>query len=121
MRRHLPTTLAALRYNVREDSVECEALWAGDSRAYVLTADAGLRALTRDHTDEQDTLAQLVQDPQMTNAVCADRHFEVQSHAWTFTGEPCVLLCATDGFFGYVHTPETSNTSCSPPWSGPTL
>ncbi|MBC9729379.1 serine/threonine protein phosphatase [Streptomyces sp. TRM68367] len=105
MRRQLPTTLAALRYAVRDDGLDCEALWAGDSRAYVLTADAGLRAVTRDHTDETDALAQLVQDPQMTNAVCADRAFHVQSHVRAFTGGPCVLLCATDGFFGYVQTP----------------
>ncbi|WP_199573578.1 PP2C family protein-serine/threonine phosphatase [Streptomyces murinus] len=105
MRRQLPTTLAALRYAVREDDLECEVMWAGDSRAYLLTPDAGLRAVTRDHTAETDALAQLVQDPQMTNAVCADREFEVESHRRSFTGGRYVLVCATDGFFGYVHTP----------------
>lgn len=105
MRRRLPTTVAALRYRKHNRDVVCEALWAGDSRAYVLTADAGLRAVTRDHTDETDALAQLVQDPQMTNVVCADRDFHVQSHVQSDIGGPCVLLCATDGFYGYVQTP----------------
>lgn len=104
MRRHLPTTIGALRYASDDRGFVCEALWAGDSRAYVLTPDAGLRAMTRDHTDETDALAQLVQDPQMTNVVCADRDFRVQSHVRGIAG-PCVLLCATDGFFGYVQTP----------------
>ncbi|OIK24764.1 hypothetical protein VT52_025385 [Streptomyces malaysiense] len=105
MRRQLPTTLAALRYAVREGRLECEAMWAGDSRAYLLTSDAGLRAVTRDHTDETDALAQLVQDPQMTNVICADREFQVDFHRRDFTGGRYVLVCATDGFFGYVHTP----------------
>ncbi|MEU3205977.1 serine/threonine protein phosphatase [Streptomyces cyaneofuscatus] len=105
MRRQLPTTLAAVEYDVGEDdAVEVRALWAGDSRAYVLTPVAGLQVLTSDHTEEHDALALLRSDPPMTNTVCADRDFfiEERSHAFSM---PCVLLAATDGFFGYVHTP----------------
>ncbi|SCK53135.1 Serine/threonine protein phosphatase PrpC [Streptomyces sp. SceaMP-e96] len=105
MRRRLPTTVAALRYTARDSDVVCEALWAGDSRAYVLTPDAGLQALTRDHADDPDVLSQLVQDPQMTNMVSADREFFVQRQPYGRIPLPCVLLCATDGFFGYVQTP----------------
>jgi serine/threonine protein phosphatase PrpC len=105
MRRQLPTTVAALRYTARDGDVECEALWAGDSRAYVLTSQAGLQALTRDHADDLDVLSQLVQDPQMTNMVSADREFFVQRQQYGRIPLPCVLLCATDGFFGYVQTP----------------
>lgn len=104
MRRLLPTTMAAVRYRVGDEAVRWQALWAGDSRSYALLPDSGLHALTRDDTHEDDTLAQLRQDPPMTNVICADRHFELSAQQGEFR-EPCVLLSATDGFFGYVHTP----------------
>ncbi|MCF1599104.1 serine/threonine protein phosphatase, partial [Streptomyces muensis] len=104
MRRSLPTTMAAIRYRVGDEGVRWQALWAGDSRSYALLPGTGLHALTRDDTHEDDTLAQLRQDPPMTNVICADRDFELTAQQGEF-GEPCVLLAATDGFFGYVHTP----------------
>jgi serine/threonine protein phosphatase PrpC len=107
MRRALPTTMAAIRYRLLGDWAGAEALWAGDSRAYVLLPGTGLHRLTRDDTAEDDALSQLRQDPPMTNVICADgRGFTVNAHT---PGQafplPCVLLAATDGFFGYVHTP----------------
>jgi hypothetical protein len=108
MRRALPTTLAAVAYRLGDHTVRCRSLWAGDSRAYVLLPTSGLHALTRDHTAEEDALDQLRQDPPMTNVVCADRPFTIEAQPPHSYGEfplPCVLLSATDGFFGYVHTP----------------
>jgi hypothetical protein len=118
MRRVLPTTLAAVRYRFgggsggraedAEGLVRWQALWAGDSRSYALLPASGLHALTRDHTDEDDALAQLRQDPPMTNVICADRPFTISAQPAHRRGEfplPCMLLSATDGFFGYVHTP----------------
>lgn len=104
MRRLLPTTMAAVRYRLGDRRVRWQAVWAGDSRSYALLPGSGLHALTRDHTHEDDTLAQLRQDPPMTNVICADRDFELDVQQGEFR-EPCVLLSATDGFFGYVHTP----------------
>lgn len=104
MRRVLPTTLAAVRYRTGDEGVRWEAVWAGDSRSYALLPGSGLHALTRDDTHEDDTLAQLRQDPPMTNVICADRDFTLSAHRGEFHA-PCVLLSATDGFFGYVHTP----------------
>lgn len=114
MRRQLPTTLAAIEYRLQpEDQLEGRALWAGDSRAYLLDPEAGLQVLTRDHTEESDALELLRSDPPMTNTVCADRDFFVQEHTFEFP-LPCVLLTATDGFFGYVHTPaDFENTLLS--------
>jgi serine/threonine protein phosphatase PrpC len=108
MRRALPTTLAAVSYRAAEGAVRCQALWAGDSRAYVLLPGTGLHALTRDHTAEDDALDQLRQDPPMTNLLSADRPFTVAAHPARGPGAfplPCVLLAATDGFSGYVRTP----------------
>ncbi|MER5206253.1 serine/threonine protein phosphatase [Streptomyces sp. NPDC002825] len=107
MRRQLPTTLAAVHYRVRKTDwrVELRPLWAGDSRAYVLTATDGLQVLTRDHTRESDALELLRTDPPMTNVVCADREFTVDTHDLAAFPLPCVLVAATDGYFGYVDTP----------------
>ncbi|MEV5874858.1 serine/threonine protein phosphatase [Streptomyces sp. NPDC052101] len=108
MRRQLPTTLAAVHYRLvrrqAEPELELRPLWAGDSRAYVLRPDTGLHVLTRDHTRESDALELLRTDPPMTNLVCADRDFAIDGQR-LFQPFPCVLVSATDGFFGYVHTP----------------
>ncbi|MFE9859744.1 serine/threonine protein phosphatase [Streptomyces sp. NPDC005780] len=115
MRRLLPTTLAAIEYRLQPDDrlVEGLALWAGDSRAYVMDPEYGLQVLTRDHTEESDALELLRSDPPMTNVICADRDFFVEEHDFEFP-LPCVLVTATDGFFGYVHTPaDFENTLLS--------
>ncbi|MDK1472636.1 serine/threonine protein phosphatase [Streptomyces sp. 549] len=106
MRRQLPTTLAGVHYQVAdgEAEVELRPLWAGDSRAYALLPESGLHVLTRDHTQESDALELLRSDPPMTNIVCADREFDIDTHHLVMR-LPCVLVAATDGFFGYVHTP----------------
>jgi serine/threonine protein phosphatase PrpC len=106
MRRQLPTTLAGIHYQVAPGQAEIELrpLWAGDSRAYVLLPDTGLHVLTRDHAHESDALELLRSDPPMTNLVCADRDFTIDTHLLVLR-QPCVLVAATDGFFGYVHTP----------------
>ncbi|MCO5968315.1 hypothetical protein [Actinoallomurus soli] len=104
VRKDLPTTMAVAQYELRQGQAHCRALWAGDSRVYALTPRAGLQALTRDHTAETDALEQLRQDPPMTNLLSAGRPFEVDVNTLT-VGLPCVLVTATDGFFGYVPAP----------------
>ncbi|WP_233580596.1 PP2C family protein-serine/threonine phosphatase [Streptomyces triticirhizae] len=104
MRRSLPTTLAGLRFWTASGEIRWQALWAGDSRAYVLSPRFGLQAVTRDHTEETDTLELLRSDPPMTNVISRDRPFHIETQRMTLH-LPCVLLAATDGFFGYVHTP----------------
>jgi len=106
MVRHLPTTLAAIEYEVAGDQVTVAARWAGDSRAYILDRAHGLQAISRDDTPDSDALILLTNDQPMTNVVCADRPFHVNE----FLGVgplalPTVLACATDGFYNYVPTP----------------
>lgn len=104
MRRDLPTTAAALHYEVRADDVAWQVLWAGDSRCYLLDPDRGLQQLSRDDAESDDALALLSQDAPMTNVVCANRSFAINS-APGGAAVPSLLVCATDGFFGYLSTP----------------
>jgi serine/threonine protein phosphatase PrpC len=103
--RELPSTLAALDFQVSPDrKVLWEVLWAGDSRCYLAEAEHGLAQLSRDDTEVCDALELLVEDPPMTNMVCTDREFVL--NRWRGRAPlPCVLVTATDGFFGYVATP----------------
>ncbi len=104
IRRDFPTTLAALDFRVTATEVWWNVLWAGDSRGYVAEPGQGLQQLSRDDTDSADALELLVQDPPMTNMVSASHAFAI--NRWRGTAAlPCLLLCSTDGFFGYVDTP----------------
>jgi serine/threonine protein phosphatase PrpC len=104
MRRELPTTIAALTYRITPGRVVWHTLWAGDSRCFVLDPGGGLQQVSRDDAEEGDALILLTEDPPMTNMVSANREFWINLEKGEIS-TPCVLLCATDGFFGYVHTP----------------
>lgn len=106
----LPTTLACADVSIErvysgELRTQVRALWAGDSRIWVLTPSLGLQQLTRDDVDIEDPLEQLRQDPPMTNVVSASIDFVLKDSMWTFSG-PCVLIAATDGVSGYVRSPD---------------
>lgn len=102
--REFPSTLAALDFRRQGGWVSWDVLWAGDSRCYLATPHDGLQQLSKDDVDGTDALELLLQDPPMTNMVCADREFAL--NRWQGREQqPCVLLAATDGFFGYVDTP----------------
>ncbi|HZN73129.1 MAG TPA: hypothetical protein VFC00_15785 [Micromonosporaceae bacterium] len=105
LRRDFPTTLAAIEYRVDRKNVAVTALWAGDSRCYLLTPDQGLQQLSRDDSDVQDVLELLIADQPMTNVVSANGDFAIHEHGLARVSLPCVLVCATDGFFGYVAAP----------------
>lgn len=106
MVRHLPTTLAAIEYELAGRDLNLVARWAGDSRAYVLDPAEGLQVVTRDDSEDADALNQLTNDQPMTNMICADRPFRInQFPLINIIRPPTVILCATDGFFQYVETP----------------
>jgi len=104
MRESLPSTMAAIHYRRAGDVLECRALWAGDSRAYLLDPAAGLLALTRDHCEEADALKQLRDAPPMVNSLRAHNPFYLSENSIDVR-LPAVLVCVTDGFFGRLDTP----------------
>jgi serine/threonine protein phosphatase PrpC len=107
MVRHLPTTVAAIEYEILDNRrVELASRWAGDSRSYVVHPTMGLQAVSLDDTQDSDALVLLLNDQPMSNVVCADRPFHVNE----FLGVeplmlPVVIACATDGFYNYLPTP----------------
>lgn len=104
MVRTLPTTAAVAL--VRAGSGGCisvSALWAGDSRVYILD-EQGLAQLTVDDTSVPDPMENVYEDGVLRNILCSDR--QAQLHCVTVEVKPpFVVFAATDGCFGYVSTP----------------
>ena len=101
----LPTTMAICMFDL--SSREYTAIWAGDSRVYCLNPnrDVGLQQVTTDHLKTNpDAMQNLTRDAIMSNCVSASADFVLEERQLTMPS-PCVLIAATDGCFGYVHTP----------------
>ena len=106
--RALPTTMAmaAVRRDPNtQDAWECDLLWAGDSRVYLLHPDSGAAQLTTDDIrDRGDAMGNLRQDSVISNALSADTPFVV-NHRRVRLDVPFIVIAATDGCFGYLSTP----------------
>ena len=105
--RALPTTMALVALQRTQPGGPTWAghvLWAGDSRAYVFEP-AGARQLsTDDLRDPGDAMANLHHDSVVSNAMSADTEFHVNYRRVELQA-PFLVVCATDGCFGYVPTP----------------
>ncbi len=122
--RTLPTTAAvALIQPQKDGSMLVTAMWAGDSRVYILDAD-GLAQLTVDDTTVTDPMINIYEDGILKNVMCSDK--PVRLHCTSVRmHKPFVVFSATDGCFGYLSTPmefeglflETlSATQCAADW-----
>jgi serine/threonine protein phosphatase PrpC len=105
--RALPTTMAVLalqRTNRSGSKWICHVFWAGDSRGYVFEP-GGARQLTSDDLrDPSDAMVNLRHDSVVSNAMSADTDFHV-SYRRVELEAPFLLVCATDGCFGYLPSP----------------
>jgi serine/threonine protein phosphatase PrpC len=126
--RALPTTMALVALQRTQPwglAWACHVLWAGDSRAYVFEP-AGARQLTTDDLrDQGDALANLRRDSVVSNAMSADTEFHV-NYRKVELRSPFLVVCATDGCFGYLRTPmhfehlvlsQLANASNTEAWS----
>jgi serine/threonine protein phosphatase PrpC len=105
LRRDLPTTVALIEHErLTHRRVRVTTRWAGDSRCYVLRHDQGLQQLSQDDSEVDDALQVLIADQPMTNVVSANGDFRINVRVLE-VDLPCVLVCATDGFFNYVDSP----------------
>lgn len=104
MVRTLPTTAAvALMRQEDAGSVAVTAIWAGDSRVYVLNAN-GLMQLTTDHTSVPDPMDTLYEDGVLKNLISCGKTPKLQANTVRLK-PPFMVLTATDGCFGYLSTP----------------
>ncbi|MDQ2852441.1 MAG: protein phosphatase 2C domain-containing protein [Actinomycetota bacterium] len=105
--RALPTTMALVALQRTQSGGSTWAghvLWAGDSRAYVIES-TGIRQLsTDDLRDSNDAMQNLSRDSVVSNAMSADTDFHVNYRRVELEA-PFLVVCATDGCFGYVQTP----------------
>lgn len=104
MVRTLPTTVAvALLQPAAGGEVLVSAIWAGDSRVYLLDEN-GLAQLSKDDTSVPDPMETLYEDGVLKNIFCSDRRVRVH-YKTVRVKPPFVAFAATDGCFGYVSTP----------------
>jgi serine/threonine protein phosphatase PrpC len=105
--KQLPTTMALIEFAppATAPGVRITARWAGDSRCYLLSPRSGLRQISWDDSAVNDPLETLKADQPLTNHLAAGTAFQLNEKRLERDRAGCVLLCATDGFFGYVASP----------------
>ena len=103
--REYPTTLAVVTCEQKVNGdFTINSYWAGDSRNYLWNSD-GFFQISKDDLDtELDPMENLRNDGVLSNCVCADREFEINSRSITVS-KSFIILSATDGCFGYFPTP----------------
>jgi serine/threonine protein phosphatase PrpC len=105
--RALPTTMALVALQRIQPGGPVWAghvFWAGDSRAYLFEPTGARQLSTDDLRDPGDALANLRRDSVVSNAMSADVEFHVNYRRVELRA-PFLVVCATDGCFGYVPTP----------------
>lgn len=101
--RKFPTTLALAYAETDGKELLLHALWAGDSRVYLVNHE-GLAQLSLDDTDVEDALENIYSDGPLTNVLSSDGNYEIH-HKTIKISEPTIVFVATDGCFGYISSP----------------
>ena len=105
----LPTTAAGwILFPFSEESVLGVAVWAGDSRCYLMT-DSVMKQISRDDEREpkpaeMTTLADMKSDGAMGNHLGLDEDFRLHTRM-TVQREPALFYACTDGGYQYVPSP----------------
>jgi hypothetical protein len=102
--RTLPSTAAvAVIQQATDGSALVTAIWAGDSRVYIMDS-LGLAQLTVDDTTVTDPMMNIYEDGILKNVLCSDKPIDL--HCKTIKlNNPFIVFSATDGCFGYLSTP----------------
>lgn len=97
-----PTTLASAIYFTTKNKMYILAIWAGDSRVYILSPSHGLQLLSLD--DAKDAEDEMKSASEMENCISAGRSFRL-NYALYEMDEPGIVFCCSDGCFDYIQTP----------------
>ena len=103
--REYPTTLAITTLQEYDSSYKVDSYWAGDSHCYLWTKDGFFQISQDDLEENNDPMENLHNDSPISNCICADRDFTIHHNPIELKKEPIIILCATDGCFGYYQTP----------------
>ena len=103
--RTFPTTIALINCDFEDNKIKLDVMWAGDSRAYVLTPQKGLIQLSKDDLkSDNDPFENLKNDSPLSNMICLENDFYLNLKSYSFDS-PLLAIVATDGCFGYYSTP----------------
>lgn len=97
-----PTTLVSTIYFPTPKGCKVMAVWAGDSRAYILTPTKGLQLLSLD--DAKNAENEMNSASEMTNCISAGNSFNL-NYAFYELEEPGIIFCCSDGCFDYLQSP----------------
>lgn len=103
--RDYPTTMALVTLIAEGDSLKVDSYWAGDSHCYLWNIDGFFQISKDDLEEDNDPMENLHNDSPISNCICADRDFEIHRMSISLKKEPVIILCSTDGCFGYYQTP----------------
>lgn len=103
--RDYPTTIAIVTLQKHDKDLQVDSYWAGDSHCYLWNKDGFFQISKDDLEEDNDPMKNLHNDSPISNCVCADRDFVIHHKSITLAKEPVIILCATDGCFGYFQTP----------------
>lgn len=101
--RPFPSTMAIITFQTINKKLSTQHFWAGDSRTYVIDS-LGLGQISVDDIKGEDAMSNLTKDGALTNVLSADKKYVIH-HAHFKSEIPCLLICASDGCFGYVSSP----------------
>lgn len=100
--KNFPTTLASAIFVPHARGVTILAVWAGDSRVYVMTPQKGLQLLSLD--DAKNAESEMNSTSEMTNCISSGNAFHL-NYAFYELNEPGIVFCCSDGCFDYLQSP----------------
>ena len=103
MAKDFPTTAVVANCQTEKSQVIVDYLWCGDSRGFLLTAN-GLKQITVDDVQRTSDEPDMRSDGIMTSICSASKPFHLHEKK-ICCADPCVVITATDGCFGYVESP----------------
>lgn len=103
--RDYPTTMALVTLLDKGEFWQINSYWAGDSHCYLWTKDGFFQISRDDLEEDNDPMENLHNDSPISNCICTDRDFTIHHNHIELSKEPVIILCATDGCFGYFPTP----------------